>query len=149
MRKIFALLLVVGACASGARGGSNGVSGNQLTGSAAPRLAVEQFLNAVRAQDIQAMSNIFGTSNGPARDNIDRAELEKRMLIMQCFFNNDKFRITGESNQGTKRVFQFELTRGTRSRNTSAMTVLGPSERWYIETLDIAAVRDFCAEPKK
>lgn len=147
MRKIFALLLVLGACSSGARSAVTG-SGNQLTGSAAPRLAVEQFLNAVKAQDIQAMSNIFGTSSGPARDNIDRVELEKRMLIMQCFFNHDKFRITGESNQGSKRVFQFELTRGTRSRNTSALTVLGPSERWYIESLDIAAVRDFCAEPK-
>lgn len=148
MRKIFALLLLLGACSSATRG-TNAGTGNQLTGSAAPRLAVEQFLNAVRAQDIQAMSNIFGTSNGPARDNIDRVELEKRMLIMQCFFNNDKFRITGESNQGSKRVFQFELTRGTRSRNTSALTVQGPAERWYIESLDIAAVRDFCAEPKQ
>ncbi len=149
MRKIFALLLVVGACTSGARGGPGAGPGNQLTGSAAPRVAIEQFLNAVRAQDIQAMSNIFGTGSGPARDNIDRVELEKRMLIMQCYFNHDKFRITGESNQGSKRVFQFELTRGTRSRQTSALTVRGPSERWYIESLDIAAVRDFCAEPKQ
>lgn len=145
MRKIYGLLLVITACSQGARTGP----GNELTGSAAPRLAIEQFLNAVKAQDIQAMSTIFGTSNGPARDQIDRAELEKRMLIMQCYFNHDKFRITGENSQGAKHVFQFELTRGTRSRNTSALTVRGPSDRWYIETLDIAAVRDFCAEPKK
>jgi hypothetical protein len=144
VRKIFALLIFVGACASGARTGP----GNQLTGSPAARLAVEQFLNAVKAQDIQAMASIFGTSSGPARDQIDRAELEKRMLIMQCFFNHDKFRITNEGMQSGKRVFQFELTRGTRSRQTSAQVVEGPSQRWYVETLDIAAVRDFCAEPK-
>ena len=147
MRKIFALLLVVGACSSGSRGGVTGGSG--MTGAAAPRVAIDHFFNAVKAQDIQAMSNIFGTSGGPARDNIDRVELEKRMLIMQCFFNHDKFLITGESNQGSKRIFQLELMRGNRTRNTSAVTVLGPSERWYIESLDIAAVRDFCAEPKQ
>lgn len=145
MRKILALLLVLGACAPAARTGSGG----QLTGSAAPRVAVEQFLNAVKAQDIQSMSSIFGTNSGPARDQIDRAELEKRMLIMQCYFNHDKFRITGENNQGSKRIFQFELTRGTRTRNTSASVVEGPSQRWYIESMDIAAVRDFCAEPKQ
>ncbi|MBA3656046.1 MAG: hypothetical protein H0W69_01690 [Gemmatimonadaceae bacterium] len=138
-------MLVVVACSPAGRTGP----GNELTGSAAPRVAIEQFLNAVKAQDIQAMSSIFGTGSGPARDNIERAELEKRMLIMQCYFNHDKFRITGESNQGAKRVFQIELTRGSRTRQTSALAVRGPSDRWYIETLDIAAVRDFCAEPKQ
>lgn len=145
MRKIFALLIFLGACASGSGGGA---PGNELTGSAAPRLAVEQFLNAVKAQDIQAMSTIFGTASGPARNHIERAELEKRMLILQCFFNHDRFRITGESNQAGKRIFQFELTRGTRTRETSATAVEGPSQRWYLENLDIAAVRDFCADPK-
>jgi hypothetical protein len=144
VRKILALLLFAAACSPAVRTGS----GSQLTGSAAPRVALEQFLNAVKAQDIQSMGSIFGTSSGPARDQIDRAELEKRMLIMQCYFNHDKFRITGESSQGAKRIFQFELTRSTRTRNSSATVVEGPSQRWYIEAMDIAAVRDFCAEPR-
>jgi hypothetical protein len=121
----------------------------ELIGAPAARVAIDHFFNAVKAQDIQAMSTIFGTSNGPARDQIDRAELEKRMMIMQCYFNHDKFRVTGESSQGAKRVYQLERTRGTRTRNTSAVAVHGPSDRWYIESLDIAAVRDFCAEPKQ
>lgn len=145
MKKILALLIFAGACASGARTGP----GNTLTGSPAARLAVEQFLNAVKAQDIQAMSSIFGTSSGPARDNIDRVELEKRMLIMQCFFNHDKFRVTSEGMQAGKRVFQLELTLGTRTRQTSAQVAEGPGQRWYVESLDIAAVRDFCSEEKK
>lgn len=145
MKKILALLIFAGACASGARTGP----GNALTGSPAARLAVEQFLNAVKAQDIQAMSSIFGTSSGPSRDQIDRVELEKRMVIMQCFFNHDKFRITGEGLQAGKRVFQLELTLGTRTRQTSAQVVEGPSQRWYVESLDIAAVRDFCSDEKK
>jgi hypothetical protein len=137
----FILIALVAACARATTGADN-----QLTGAPAPRLAVEQFLNAVRAQDLQAMSVIFGTSKGPARDLIERGELEKRLIIMQCFFNNDKFRILSENIQGGRHNFQIELTRGTRVRQTSAQTVKGPSERWYVESLDIAAVRDFCAE---
>lgn len=143
MKKIFSLLLVLGACSSAVRNSP----GSQLTGAAAPRIAVEQFLNAVKAQDLQGMANFFGTTQGPARDQIERTELEKRMIIMQCFFNHDRFRILSESAQSGRGMFQFELTRGTRVRQTSARTVLGPSQRWYIESLDIAAVRDFCAEP--
>jgi hypothetical protein len=145
VKKILALLIFAAACAPGARTGP----GSELTGAPAPRLAVEHFLNAVKSQDIQAMSSIFGTNSGPARDHIDRVELEKRMLIMQCFFNHDKFRITGEGMQAGKRVFQLELTLGTLTRQTSAQVVEGPSQRWYVESLDIAAVRDFCAEQKK
>ena len=53
------------------------------TGAATPKGAVSDFLNAVNAQDIQAMSVIFGTSKGPSRDNMDRTELEKRLIILQ------------------------------------------------------------------
>ncbi|HEX2721306.1 MAG TPA: hypothetical protein VHM24_00200, partial [Gemmatimonadaceae bacterium] len=93
-------------------------SGDQLTGAPTARLAVEQFLNAVRAQDIQAMSIIFGTGRGPSRDNMNREELEKRLVILQCYFNHDKFRILGESpGDGGHRVIATELTRGTNTRS--------------------------------
>lgn len=143
MKKILMLLLAVGACSPAVRG----APGSELTGAAAPRIAIEQFLNAVKAQDLQGMANYFGTTQGPARDQIERTELEKRMIIMQCFFNHDRFRFIGESVQPGRGMFQFELTRGNRVRQTSAKTVQGPSQRWYIESLDISAVRDFCAEP--
>jgi hypothetical protein len=140
VKKLWAILLLTVACAPAVR-----TSNAPLTGSAAPQLAVEQFLNAVHAQDIQAMGSIFGTAQGPARDQLERNEFERRMIIMQCYFNYDHFRIRGESTQDGRRVFQVELTRGTKVRNTSAQTVQGPGGRWYVESMDIAAVRDFCA----
>ena len=146
MKRIAVLALAAVACASPA---GNPSAGGQLTGAAAPRLAVEQFLNAVKAQDLQAMGVLFGTSNGPARDNIERTELEKRAIIMQCYFNHDKFRILGESAAGNGRTFRIELSRTGRVRQTSATSVRGPGDRWYVESLDIAAVRDFCLEPPR
>ena len=115
------------------------------TGAATPRLAVEQFLNAVRAQDIQAMGGIFGTNRGPSRDNMNRDELEKRLIILQCYFSHDKFRILGESpGDGGHRVIATELTRGTNVRAPRFYVIQGPSNRYYIDNMEIAAVRDFC-----
>ncbi|HMA20470.1 MAG TPA: hypothetical protein VKO87_06675, partial [Gemmatimonadaceae bacterium] len=42
---------------------------SNVTGGSSPRSAVDAFLTAVKAQDLQGMSVIFGTNRGPARDN--------------------------------------------------------------------------------
>ena len=85
-RSIIAFGLALAAC-----GGPN--TTGPLTGAPAPRTAIEQFLAAVRAQDLQAMSVIWGSEKGPARDLIERRELEKRELIMQCMLAHERFRI--------------------------------------------------------
>lgn len=124
---------------------ASGRGGSQLTGAVTPQLAVEQFLNAARAQDLQAMSVVWGTANGPARDRMDRTELEKREVILQCYFTSDRFRIlNGMPAQDGRQAFRVELTRGARTRTPTIYTVRGPSSRWYVENLDMAAVRDFC-----
>jgi len=118
---------------------------SNATGAATPRAAVEQFLNAVRAQDIQAMSVLFGTTKGPARDNINRDELERRLIILQCYFSHEKFRILRESpGDNNHRVFLVELTRGTNLRTPNFYTIAGPGGRFYVDNMEIAAVRDFC-----
>jgi hypothetical protein len=118
---------------------------SNLTGGASPRAAVEQFLTAVKAQDIQAMSVIFGTKAGPSRDNMNREELEKRLVILQCYFNYDQFRILGETpGDGGHRVVQVELTKQGNVRTPNFYAITGPSARWYIDNMEIAAVRDFC-----
>jgi hypothetical protein len=99
----------------------------------------------VKAQDIQAMSVLFGTSNGPSRDNMNRDELEKRLVILQCYFNHDKFRILSESpGESGHRVLEVELSRDGNLRTPNFYAVPGPSNRWYIDNMEIAAVRDFC-----
>jgi hypothetical protein len=99
----------------------------------------------VKAQDIQAMGAIFGTARGPARDNMNRDELEKRLIILQCYFNHDKFRIVDEMlGEGGHRVVGVELTRGTVTRSPKFYAIAGPGGRYYVDNMEIAAVRDFC-----
>lgn len=91
------------------------------------------------------MSVIFGTSHGPSRDNMDREELEKRLVILQCYFNHDKFRILDETvGDGGHRVVTAELTRGSNTRTPKFYVIAGPSNRYYVDNMEIAAVRDFC-----
>jgi hypothetical protein len=136
-RSMIAFVMVLAACGPKNTG--------PLTGAPAPRTAVEQFLAAVRAQDLQAMSIIWGSEKGPARDLIDRVQLEKRELVMQCMLAHERFRVLNEApGQASKRIFRVELTRGPITRATNFTTVQGPSERWYVESADLEPVKDLC-----
>jgi hypothetical protein len=120
---------------------------SNVTGGSTARSAVEDFLAAVRAQDLQAMSVIFGTSSGPSRDNMNREELEKRLVILQCYFNHEKYRILSESpGDGGHRVIEVELMKQGNARTPNFYAIGGPGGRWYIDNMEIAAVRDFCRQ---
>ena len=145
LRNLVLVLLTVAACRSAPSNPRN--AGAPLPGASDPRAAVEGFLAAVRAQDLQAMSSVWGSERGPAREIInDRAELEKRELVMQCYLSHDRFRILEETpGDGRARVFRVELTKGSLTRATKFTTVPGPSNRWYMREADLEPVKDLCA----
>lgn len=133
-------LLVLAAC------GPRVAPGSPMPGALAPRAAVESFLSAVRAQDLQAMSMVWGSERGPARDIIpDRSELEKREIVMQCYLAHDRFRILGDvASVEKRRVFRVELSKGPLTRTTTFTTVAGPSNRFYVLEADLEPVKDLC-----
>ena len=144
LRSVAGLVLLT-ACASGPQTVRNDGS---LTGAAAPQLAVDAFLKAANEKDIQAMGTVFGTKDGPARHTMDRTELEKRLIILSCYFAHDTARTLGEDRgvQG-HRELRVELKKGNLTRQTTFFTIQGPGSRWYVDNIDIAAVRDFCGNP--
>jgi len=150
VKRAFLLLsLAVTACKSGSGGGSATpepapVSAN-LPGAAGPKQAVDRFLGAAKAQDLQELSIAWGTSKGPARDQFERTELEKRLIVMQGCYDTDKYRIVDEQPADNgKRVLRVELTKGTVTKTPRFTTVKGPSDRWYVEDADFGAVTALC-----
>jgi hypothetical protein len=114
----------------------------------APRPALDAFLAAVKAQDLQAMSNIWGDKDGSVRESgkMGREEIERREIILMCYFKHDKYRVLGESPAADgERVLQVELTKGTMSRTTNFYAVKGGS-RWYIRSAQMEPVRDLCTQ---
>jgi hypothetical protein len=138
--------IAMAACSSGGGGGSHG----QMTGAASPQLAVEQFLAAARAQDLQAFSAIWGSERGAARDVVPRDQLEKRELTMMCYLTHDKYEIAGDvTPKPGQHDYTVDITRGTQTRETKITTVQGPSERWYVLDVQLAPLQDLCSQMQK
>lgn len=139
------VLTLVAAVACARTPAPRGGPGVSLTGAPGPRQAVELFLAAVKAQDLQAMSVVWGTEKGPARDQMDRTELEKREIIMQSCYDHDRFQITEEGPAPNgERYVRVSITRGSVTRVPNFTVVRGPSERWYVKDADFNAVRELC-----
>ncbi len=140
--------IALAACSSG-RGGGAG-SGSQMTGAALPKLAVEQFLAAARAQDLQAFSAVWGSERGPARDIVDRSQLEKRELTMMCYLTHDRFEIGADMTpKPGEHDYTVQLTRESQTRETKITVVQGPSERWYVLDVQLAPLQDLCSRQQK
>ena len=137
-RSIVTLLLLVAAC-------HRGSTATSLTGRDTPRAAVQAFLDAVKAKDLQAMSEVWGNEKGPARDRMSREDLEKRELLMQCYLTHDDAKILGDVPGGNaRRVLTARLTRGRIQRDVPFEAVKGPANRWYVEKAALDRVQDFC-----
>jgi hypothetical protein len=121
------------------------LEGPQPVGAASPRAAVDVFLEAARAQDIQAMSAVWGSTQGPAREYSPHDVTEKRLLIMMCFLRHDKSTVGDPSAAAGGRLdFPVTLTQGGLTKSTTITTISGPSSRFYVETFDMKAVEPLC-----
>lgn len=147
MKRFMVLVFVLSACARQTSvTSSSGSIVDNAPGAPTPQAAVEKFLAAVRAQDLQAMATIWGTAKGPARDDsrLGRDELEKRELIMQCYLSHEKYRILGETRGTQDKGFRVSLSSGPITRETTFTVVSGPSSRWYVENADLQPLTDLC-----
>jgi hypothetical protein len=153
MKKLSVALVLVAACHSAAATPSSSVSpagapfGPVTGGATSARAAVASFLAAARNEDLQALAMVWGTASGPARNTIPRDELEKRELIMICFLRHDRYQLVSDAEStGGQRRIEAELEQGMVIRTTAFTVVPGPDGRWYVQSFDMEAVRDFCAK---
>jgi hypothetical protein len=121
------------------------LEGPQPVGAPSAREAVDVFVEAARAQDIQAMSAVWGSTQGAAREFSPHDKIEKRLLIMMCFLRHDKSSIGAPSAAAGGRLdFPVTLTQGQMTRSTTVTTIQGPSSRYYVETFDMKSVEPLC-----
>jgi hypothetical protein len=142
---LIALLLIAPACTTRTTTVTPVTVGAGATG---PRGALDSFLAAIRAKDLQALGAVWGDKNGAIRDTkrISREEVEQRELLLMCYFAHDSFRVLSDApSAGGERVMSVSLTKGTISRTTNFYLVSG-QERWYVRSADVEPVRDLCAK---
>lgn len=121
-------------------------SGN-ITGASDARAAVLAFLDAGKNQDLQALSAIWGSTDGSVRDTgaIPRDEMEKRELVMLCYLHHDTHQVLSEAPApNNERVLTAQLKRGNLTRTSNFYAVAGPNGRWYVRTFDMESLTDLC-----
>lgn len=128
----------IAGCASGGRAAPG-------DGAATPRQALNGFLEAAKARDIDAMALAWGSERGAAARFMPREEREKRLTIMQCHLQHDSTKLLGEyAADGGRRGFRVEMTFRGVVRTTTMQAVVGPNQRWYLESVDIEKTAEFC-----
>ena len=85
----FLLLTSAGACSTQA-------VMDQSQPQVAPALTVERFLQAANTRDLETMSRLFGTDDGPIGDRGRRQQVELRMDLIAEILQHADYQITSE-----------------------------------------------------
>jgi hypothetical protein len=118
------------------------------TGGATHREALTRFMQAAKVQDVQAMSNAWGTSKGAVRT--DRSfmtvdEMEKRIVIMLRCLRHDSYSVLNETQAiGGERIFQVQIKFKSLTAVSDFTTTPGPESRFYVRTLDFEKLQAIC-----
>ena len=120
--------------------------GGPEAGATSSTAAVQQFLSAAKAQDLQAMSAVWGNAEAPMRDREDRQQLERRLLIMTCHLRHDDSRVgTAQPSVSGKLLHRVDLTQGDKKASPVFTTVRNTkSGRWFVENFDFQSMASFC-----
>ncbi len=129
------LLTSAGACTS-----QTVVRQSQFT--VAPALTVERFLQAANARDLETMSRLFGTHDGPIADRGSREEVELRMdVIAEILQHNDyeivsERRVPGTEFPSNRIGVDLLLPGGTTVRDVG-FTVVESDDRWLVNIVEV------------
>lgn len=143
MRRLAVILVLAAAC-------HTAPAGSSLGGAESPRAAVESYLAAARAKDLQALGAVWGDEKGATRDRIPRAQLDELELIQLCLLKHDQARISEPSQSvGGRLTMQVDLTQGQLKANVKFTVAKGPSNRWYVQDFDSQLLQNvgFCKKP--
>jgi hypothetical protein len=117
-------------------------------GGATAREAIEKFMTAAHAGDLDAMSLVWGTTAGPVRTTMSREEWEKREVIFMRCVRHESWRVLGESPAaGGERLMMVETKFRDLTRSTNFYAVQGPQQRWFVRQFDMQPLETICQRP--
>ena len=148
MRKLLIGLLLLAGCATRTTTTEMPTTRGTTAISSGARPALDAFLAAIRAKDLQALGANWGDRNGAIQDSkrISRDELEKRELLLMCYFNHDSYTVLSDDQAADgERKMTVRLTKGTLSRTTDFF-LTSAADRWYVRTANMDPVRDLCSK---
>ena len=153
MKKLIALSLLLVACHKAPSSGPTPENGP--LGAADPKSAVGAFIAAINAQDLQAMSAVWGDADGSIRNQIGADELMKREVViiqmLKCVRKD--FTVISNSVAGTnQRAMVVDLNfnpppagRASVTRSTSFVVASDKKTgRWFVSSIEPNKINDIC-----
>ena len=106
-----------------------------------PEAAVRGFLDAISANSLTRMGELWGSSRGPARGYMKRAELEERLTIIRTYLQHDKYEIL--ASQGLPPAVAGERTVRVRLERKGCtpvvpFTLVPYAGGWLVSNIDLA-----------
>lgn len=144
-------LVILGLAATVACGGgrTNGVTPSQ--GPATPEAALEQFLTAVNAADLDQMAMLWGDQRGPegVTHTMTNETRMQRLTIMQRVLRTDNHMITATDNSDPgKRVITVAMTQGTRRYAVPFTLVPMRAGGWIVNDIRLDAAMPSSGNPR-
>lgn len=152
MKKVIVGLVLLSALAAcktttrsvGPTPATTSTSGNG-TGAPDPMSALRGFLEAAKVQNLQGISTYWGDRDGTVRGRLDKADEEKREIIMVRCLRHDRADVVGDApgvNGG--RSYAVALSRPGKSASVNIDVVQAVDHRWYVQGFDMATIADYC-----
>ena len=115
----------------------------------APALTVERFLQAANTRDLETMSRLFGTDDGPIGDTGNRQQVELRMDLIAEILQHADYEITSERRVPGTAAPSIRIAvdilivtpRGTTMVQDVGFTVVLESpNRWLVTVIDLTKI---------
>lgn len=152
MKRSILLLLLAAACRTVPVGGSGPVAAatnGSLAGATSPRGALDLFLAAAKAQDLQALSSVWGDENGAARERNPRREFEQSQLVLLCLVHNDQAKVADlRQGENGRFVTTVDMVQGQAKATVQYTLAKTPAGRWFVQSVDTKTLQNsgFCTK---
>jgi hypothetical protein len=137
------LTLAVTLAACGASSGYQGPQGPRTPAaeSPGPALAVERFLRAANANDLETMVQLFGTHDRNVEEMYGKTRAEQRMYVLASLVRHDDWSIVGQQTVPGRMMdatdLLVQLTRNEESVTVPFLVVRTNEGGWIIERIDV------------
>jgi len=136
MRRLPVMLLVLGAaCGGGSR--------PQTPQPQSVDAALEQFLAAVKANDLTRMGGLWGTERGAAAEWMKGQELRQRLAVIQKYLDHVGYRIIegplAVPNRSDMRTYRIDLQRSQCNQAVPIDVVRTRSGGWLVYDVHLEA----------
>ena len=128
------LAVVLAACGGGS-------APSTVTPTTSARGAVDAFMQAVADSNLTRMSQLWGTSAGPAAKTRQPADWERRLAIMQAYLQNESHRVVSDAPAGgeSRHAVQVEIRRQLCTWLVPFTAIRLADGAWIVNQVDLTA----------